>query len=161
MLFPILKKYNKDLALGFFSLRFIEAISVFVGIIILLSLLTLSQEYVIAGAHDDSHYQTAGILLLAARDWTFLLGSGLVFSISALILNYMMYKSTLIPRWLSIWGLVGATLCFINYLPQFFDVDPVEILFLPIAVQEMVFAIWLIVKGFKSSSITSGLLILI
>jgi len=156
MLFPILKKHNDALALGFFSLRFIEAISVIIGSIILLSLLTLSQEYAIAGAPDDSHYHTVGILLLAARDWTFLLGSGLVFSLSALILNYMLYKSKIIPRWLSIWGLVGATICFANYLPQFCDVDLVEILFLPIALQEMVFAIWLIIKGFNSSAITSG-----
>jgi hypothetical protein len=156
MLFPILKKHNEALALGFFSLRFIEAISVIVGSIILLSLLTLSQEYAIAGAAGASHFQTAGTLFLAARDWAFLLGSGLVFSLSALILNYLLYQSKLIPRWLSGWGLVGATLAFANYLPRFFGIDSVVILFLPIAVQEMVFALWLIVKGFNPSAITSG-----
>jgi hypothetical protein len=155
MLFPILKKHNEALALGFFSLRFIEAISTIIHSITGLSLLTLSQEYAIAGAPDDSHYHTVGILLLAARDWTFLLGSGLVFSLSALILNYMLYKSKLIPRWLSIWGLVGAALSFANYLPQFFGIASLEILFLPIGLQEMVFAIWLIIKGFNSSAITS------
>jgi len=156
MLFPILKKHNESIALGFFSLRLIEAISVIVGSIILLSLLTLSKEYAIAGAPVASHFQTAGILFLTARDWSFLLGSGIVFSISAMILNYMLYQSKLIPRWLSGWGLAGAILCFANYLPQFFGIDSVEILFLPIAVQEMVFAIWLIAKGFNSSAITSG-----
>jgi hypothetical protein len=154
MLFPILKKYNEALALGFFSLRFIEAISTIVGSIILLSLLTLSQEFVKAGAPNASNYQTLGTLLHAAGDWAFMIGSGLVWSLSALILNYILYQSKLIPRWLSGWGLVGAALSFATYLLQFFNID-LDILFLPIAVQEMVFAVWLIVKGFNSSAIAS------
>jgi hypothetical protein len=92
-------------------------------------------------------------VFLAAREWAFLLGSGLVFSLSALILNYLLYQSKLIPRWLSAWGLVGATLSFANYTPRFFGIDSVVILFLPIAVQEMAFAVWLIVKGFNPSAI--------
>ena len=152
-LFPILKKHNEALALGFFGLRFIEAISTIIHSIIGLSLLTLSQEYVAAGIPDDSYFQTAGTLFLAARDWTFLIGSGLAWSLSALILNYLLYQKKLIPRWLSVWGLAGAALSFANYLPQFFGIDSIEILYLPIAVQEMVFAVWLIVKGFNSSAI--------
>jgi hypothetical protein len=148
-----LKWHNETLALGFFSLRFIEAISVVVGSIILLTLLTLSQEYAVAGAPGASHFETAGTVFLAAREWAFLLGSGLVFSLSALILNYLLYQSKLIPRWLSAWGLVGATLSFANYTPRFFGIDSVVILFLPIAVQEMAFAVWLIVKGFNPSAI--------
>jgi hypothetical protein len=155
-LFPILKRHHEALALGFFSLRLIEAISTIAHSIILLSLMTLSQEYSKVGVPDTSHYQVSGNLFLAARDWTFLLGSGLVWSLSALILNYLLYRSRLIPRWLSVWGLVGAILSFANYLPQFFGSDSVVILFLPIAVQEMVFAIWLIVKGFKSSASAPG-----
>jgi hypothetical protein len=88
-----------------------------------------------------------GNLLLAARDWAFLIGSGLVWSLSALVLNYLLYQSRLVPRWLSVWGLVGATLSFAAYLLRFFSIDLPEIVFLPIAVQEMVFALWLIVKG--------------
>ena len=155
MLFPILKKHNEALALGFFGLRFIEAISTVVGSIILLSLLTLSQEFVIAGVPDASYFQTLGTLLLAAREWVFNIGSGLIWSLSALILNYVLYRSKLIPRWLSGWGLVGATLSFATYLLQFFSINLSDFLFLPIALQEMVFAVWLIVKGFNSSAIAS------
>jgi len=155
MLFPILKKHNEALALGFFSLRFIEGLSTIVGSIILLTLLALSQEFVKAGVPDASYHQTSGTLLLAAREWAFMIGSGLVWSLSALILNGMLYQSRLIPRWLSVWGLVGATLSFATYLLQFFGID-LDILFLPIAVQEMVFAVWLIVKGFNSSAIASA-----
>jgi hypothetical protein len=154
MLFPILKKHNEASALGFYSLRFIEGLSTIVGSIILLTLLTLSQEFVEAGVPDASYHQTLGNLLLAAREWTFMIGSGLVWSLSALVLNGMLYRSRLIPRWLSVWGLVGATLSFATYLLQFLGVD-LDILFLPIALQEMVFAVWLIVKGFDPSAIAS------
>jgi hypothetical protein len=151
MLFPILKKHNKALALGFYSLRFIEAISTIVGSIILLTLLTLSQEFVKAGVPDASYYQTLGSLLLAAREGAFMIGSGLVWSLSALALNYVLYRSKLVPRWISGWGLVGGTLSFAAYLLQFFGVS-LDILFLPIALQEMVFAVWLIIRGFNSSA---------
>jgi hypothetical protein len=154
VLFPILKKYNEALALGFFSLRFIEAISTILHSIILLVLLTLSQEFV-TGVLNASYYLTLSTLLLAAREWVFNIGSGLVWSLSALLLNYILYRSKLIPQWLSGWGLVGGTLSFITYLLQFFSINLTDFLFLPIAVQEMVFAVWLIVKGFNLSTIVS------
>jgi hypothetical protein len=155
MLFPILKKHNEALALGFFSLRFIEAVSVIVHSIILLTLLTLSKEFVIAGIPNTSYYLTLGTLLLAARDWTFMIGSGLVWSLSALLLNYLLYRSKFIPRWLSSWGLVGATLSISVYLLQFFSIKTTDFLFAPIALQEMAFAVWLIVKGFNTSAINA------
>ena len=154
-LFPIFKKHNETLALGFFGLRFMEAISNMIHSLLLLSLVTLSQEYAVAGFPDTAFFQNAGTLFLAAREWTFLIGSGLVWSLSALVLNVLLYQRTLIPRWLSIWGLVGATLSFLAYILQFFSITLTEFLYLPIAVQEMVFAVWLIVKGINSSAIAS------
>ena len=155
VLFPILKRYDEALALGFFSLRFTEAVSVVVHSLILLTLLTLSQEFVIAGAPDASHFQTLGALLLAAREWVFNIGSGLIWSLSALLLNYILYRSKLVPRWLSGWGLVGAVLSFATYFLGFFSIHLTDWLFAPIAVQEMAFAVWLIVKGFNPSAIAS------
>jgi hypothetical protein len=155
LLFPILKKHNETSALGFYSLRFIEAMSTIVGGIILLVLLALSQEFVGAGAPNGSYYQTAGDLLLAAREGAFMIGSGFVWSLSALLLNGLLWRSKLIPRWLSGWGLVGAALSFATYLMQFFGINPGDFLFFPIAVQEMVFAVWLIVKGLHPSAFAS------
>jgi hypothetical protein len=154
-LHPILKKHNEALALGFFGLRLIEAICAIVGSISLLTLLTLSQEFVEVGAPGAPYFQTVGDAVLAIRDWAFQIGSGLVWSLSALILNYLLYQSKLIPRWLSVWGIVGAILSFANYLPQFFGINLTEYLFLPIGVQEMVFAVWLIIKGTNPSAIAS------
>jgi len=153
---PVLKRHDEASALGFYSLRFMEAIGNMAGTIILFALLALSREFVQAGAPDAPYYQTAGDVLLAARDGAFTIGAGFVWSLSALLLNYALYRSKLVPRWLSAWGLVGATLSFATYLMQVFGVNPTDLLFLPIAVQEMVFAVWLIVKGFNVSALASA-----
>ena len=156
VIYPILKKHNEALALGYVGARIGEGIFFIVNVITMLTLLTLSQEFVQAGAPDASYYQTLGTLLLAAGDWAYLFGFGLFFTLSALILNFVLYQSKLIPRWLSVWGFVGGALIFVYYLIQPLSISLVEILFLPIAVQEMVFAVWLIFKGFNPSAIASG-----
>jgi hypothetical protein len=152
---PILKRHDETSALGFYSLRFMEAAGNMVSSILLLALLAASQEFVRAGAPDASYYQTVGDVLLAARDGAFTIGAGFVWSLSALLLNYVLWRSRLIPRWLSGWGLVGAVLSLATYLLQFFSIDPTDFLFFPIAVQEMAFAVWLIVKGFNLSALAS------
>ncbi len=84
----------------------------------------------------------------------------IVFSLSALILNYILYRSKLIPRWLSGWGLIGATLYLGSGFLPLFGHDPRSTIYLlmeaPLALQEMVLAVWLIVKGFNPSAIASG-----
>lgn len=155
MLFPVLRTYDEASALGFNSLRFAEAICTIVSSLILLTLLTLSQEFAAAGAADASHLQALGSLLLAAREWVFNVGSGVIWSLSAVLLNVVLYLSKLVPRWLSVWGLVGAILSLVTYLVRFFGIRLTGFLFLPIALQEMVFAVWLIVKGFNRSALAS------
>ncbi len=155
MLFPILKKQNEILAVGYLVSRTIESVILIVGTISLLSLLTLSQDFVQAAVSDASYYQTLGTLLLIVYDWTLLLGIMIVFSLTALILNYLLYQSKLVPRWISGWGLIGAILLLVAGMLEIFGFNPTEILSLPIALQEMVFAVWLIVKGFNSSAIAS------
>jgi hypothetical protein len=156
VLYPILKKHNGILALGYVGARIIEGVLFMMNAIATLTLLTLSQEFVKAGAQDYVYYQTLGTVLLAAGNWAYLLGLGLAFALSALILNFILFQSKFVPRWLSGWGFVGAALVFVNYLLESFGINPVEILFIPIAVQEMVFAVWLIAKGFNPSAIASG-----
>lgn len=157
-MFPVLRKVDEILAFGFFGLRFMEAISTIIHSILLLSILTLSREFLAAGYPDASHFQLAGGLLLAAREWTFMIGSGLVWSLSALLLNYLLYTSKLIPRWLSIWGFLGAVLSIVAYFLQFFGIEISSLVFLPIALQEMVFAVWLIAKGYDLPATRSELL---
>jgi len=153
-LFPILKQHSEALALSFFSLRFIEALSTIIHSLLLLSLLTLGKEYVASGDPVDAFYYTMGDTMLAARDWAFKIGSGLVWSLSAIVLNYILYKANLVPSWLSGWGFVGASVSILVYMLQFFSITVSERFLFPIAAQEMVFAVWLIVKGFNPSAIT-------
>lgn len=158
-LYPILKKYNETLALGSVSFRIVESIFVFVAMLSLLSLLTMSQEFVRAGTSDLASLQTIGTLLLAIRDWAH---NGIVliaFCLGALLYYYVFYQSKFIPRWLSGWGLLGIVMSLAVTLYSLFKpsfvLSWVHTLFnAPIALQEMVLAIWLIVKGFNPSVTT-------
>jgi len=99
--------------------------------------------------------------LLATYDWTQLLGPRVLASLAALPFYTILYQSKLLPRWISVWGLIGAPLYFAAcLLPMFGLLDPFSpigvLLFLPAALLEMVLAVWLIVKGFNSSAIDSG-----
>ncbi len=156
VIYPVLKKHNETLAFGYAGARIAEGVLFMVNAIAILTLLSLSHEFVSAGAQDAFYYQTLGTVLLAAGDWAFWLGFGIAFALSALIINFVLYKSKLIPRWLSSWGFIGAVLVIVNLLLRLFSNDPVEIFYLPIAVQEMVFALWLIVKGFNPSTSDTG-----
>ena len=160
MLFPIFKKHNEALAIGYVGSRIIESVTIVVGHISILSLLTLSQEYVKVVAPYASNFQTIGTFLLAVHDWTHLLGVEIVFPLGALILNYLLYQSKLVPRFISIWGLIGAILLLMSGFLGLFGLSPTSpisyFFTIPIAVQEMVFAVWLIGKGFNPSIIVYG-----
>jgi len=117
------------------------------------TILTVSQEYVKAVASDAPHFQTLGTLLLKANDQINTILE-IVFSLCALMIYYLFYQSKLIPRWLSVWGLIGAILYLAAGLFAMFSVD-FGILLAPLALQEMVLAVWLIVKGFNPSAIAS------
>ncbi len=155
MMFPIFRKYNEPLAVGSIVFRgVLEAVTYIAIVLSWLLLLTLSREYVKAGAPDASYFQTLGALLRIAGDWIAQI-LAIVFSLGALAIYYLFYQSKLIPRWLSIWGLIGAILYLVAPLLAMFG-SVLDILMAPLALQEMVLAVWLIVKGLNSSENTSG-----
>ncbi|WP_239618878.1 DUF4386 domain-containing protein [Cohnella mopanensis] len=159
-MFPILRKYNETIALWHVCFRFLEAVIITVGIISVLSLLTLSREFVAAGTPDAAYYQASGALLKAVHDWTFLLGPALMLGINTMMYSYIFYKSKLIPKFIPILGMTGATLVFIEALLVMFGViQQVSvwggILALPVAANEMTLAVWLIFKGFNESALAS------
>ena len=154
VLYPIIKKYNETLALGAVIFRGALELVSYMGLVISwLLLLTLSQEYISAGTPEESNFQLMGTMLL---DVTSRLGIMLdiVFSIGALIIYYIFYKTKLIPMWLSIGGLIGAIMYLASPILNMFGFD-FEFLQFFLAVQEMVMAVWLIVRGFNPSAITS------
>ncbi len=160
-LYPVLKRYHEDLALGAVSFRIIEAVFQIVGAIMLLLLVTLSREFVEAGAPDLSYFQTAGTLLREGSALVNHVAVILAWCMGALIYYSIFYQTRLIPRWLSGWGLFGITLTIAaSLLFMFRLISPFSkiqvILNLPIALQELVTAVWLIVKGFNPSVIAPG-----
>ena len=160
-MFPFLRKYNETIALWHVCFRFLEAVIITVGVISVLSLLTLSREFVAAaGAPDTASFQASGTLLKAVHDWTFLLGPLFMLGINTMMYSYIFYKSKLVPRFIPILGMTGATLVFICALLVMFGViQQVSvwggILALPVAANEMILAVWLIVKGFNESALAS------
>jgi len=154
-MFPILKKHNEGLALGYVGTRIFEGLAIFLNTIILLSILALSQEFVNTVTPDASYFQTSGALLLAVRDWLSVLVD-FPFPIGALIFNYLLYQTKLTPRWLAVLGLIGGALWLATAPLRMFGFSPpsMEFLAAPIAAQEMILAVWLIVKGFNSSDIS-------
>jgi len=159
-LYPILRRFSEGLALGSVGFRIIEGMLYMVGVIGVLLLVTLSQAFVKAGAPDVSYFHTVGTVLLAEPNWASLTAI-FAFYLGALMYYLVFYQSKLIPRWLSGWGIVGVLLGIVAATFVLFGVTSYMsttqvVLNLPIAVQEIVLAVWLIVKGFNPSAIASG-----
>ncbi len=158
ILYPILRKYNKSLALGFLSFRIIAVAFLIIGVASVLLLLTLSQEFVKAGTPNLSYFQTLGGLLRAGRDLVNHVTMPLVLTVSGLMFYFLLYQTKLIPRWLSVWGFISNLLGLLATLLVMFHfieiITPIYIILaLPTALQEMVLAVWLIVKGFNPAAI--------
>ena len=152
--YPILSKQNKTLALGYVVAGLIACILFLITVITVLTLLTLSKSYVNAGAPDHSYFQSSGMLLIAVRDWAFNILWPISIGLATLILYYLLYQSELVPRWFSIWGLFGCVTASAGGLLSYFGVIGTlsityNVLLLQIAIQELVMAVWLIVKGFN------------
>jgi hypothetical protein len=156
MMFPILRKHNETLALGYVVFRGgLEAVAYLAIAASWLFLVPLSQIYAQAGALEASNVRALGTVLLEAKGITSILT--IVFCLGALIFNYLLYQTELVPRWLAGWGLIAIAPYLAAGLLAMFGIitalsPTYAILNLPLALQEMFLAIWLIVKGFNSSA---------
>ena len=160
-LYPVLSSSGRSLALGSVAARTVEAMLILVGTLSLLALLSVSQGSAAAGPVAASSSQVVGDALLAVREWVFGFLMLLSFAVGALVYYYLLYRSRLVPRWLSGWGLIGAGLCLVATVQagfaQDFGLTTVNtVLNIPIGLQEMVLAVWLIAKGFDPRAIAFG-----
>lgn len=158
-LYPVIRRHNRALALGSVAGRVAEGVFVLIGTLSLLVLLSVSQKSLAAGS-AASVFQPTGDALLAVRDWVFGFVGMLAFLVGASMYYYVLYTARLVPRWLSGWGLVGAALTLVATvyagLTQDFGFSTINTVFnIPIGVQEMVFAVWLLVKGFNPSYVAA------
>ena len=149
IMFPILKKQNERLALGYVGARIFEGFFDAVIAMSMLLLLALGRDFVVAEAQDATSFQTSGALLLALKDWASV-PEQFPYGLGVLILNYMLYRSRLIPRWISGWGLVGGALMLVMGLLRMFGYS-VAFLAIPIILNELVLAVRLIINGFNLS----------
>jgi hypothetical protein len=155
LMYPILSKHNKSLALGSVAFGIIAGVFIIIGVIILLLLLILSHEFAKVGTLDVSYFQTLGGLLKAGRDLVNHVAVTLAFVLAMLLFNCIFYQTKLVPRWLSVWGLIGSTLSILAsllFMIRFIGLDATYIMLnIPIAFQQFVLAIWLMVKGFNTT----------
>jgi len=156
--FPVLRKHNEALALGYAGFRFFEAVLFVIVQINKLSLINVSQGYLDNEGMDASFFQNIGSSIQAENIWAFSIYV-LVFAIGTLMLNSVLYRSKLVPRFISAWGfiaaalmLVGTVLVMLEAFTGMSDMALQIIIAGPIAVQEMVLALWLIAKGFNPSA---------
>jgi Domain of unknown function (DUF4386) len=160
-LFPVVKRQNEAVALGFVTSRMLEAAIILIGVVSLLAVVTLRQDLAGAPGTDPASLVTTGRALVAVRDWTFLLGPSLIPGVNALLLGYLLYRSGLVPRLIPVLGLIGAPLLIASATTALLRGNhPVTVLAAiataPIFVWELSLGVWLVVKGFKPSPITTG-----
>lgn len=150
-LYGVLKRTRAGLALGSVVFRALEATMYMVAVVSLLSVRTLSQQFTTAGPVDRASLQKMSDLMVSTRDHASVLGV-FAFCVGAFIYYYLFWRSRLIPRWLSGWGIVAIFLLTVAAVSALFSDQPVTgyvLLAVPIGLQELVLAVWLIVKGFN------------
>lgn len=152
IMFPILKRQSEALAVGYVVFRgALETALYIAGALSWLLLINVAHQSSGSSHSSGTQISTLGDLLISAGD-PITAVRDIVFSIGALTFYYLLYAARLIPRWLSGWGIAGT----IGYLAAgviaVFSTEPV-VLLLPLALQEMVMAVWLIAKGFDTRAI--------
>jgi hypothetical protein len=155
-LYPVVKRQNEGVALGFVAARTFESVMIAVGLIAMLAVVTLRQE--IAGAVDAVASVALGQALVAVHDWTFLLGPGMVGIGNGLLLGYLMYRSELMPKGMALFGMVAGTVLIASAIPIILGVyeagsAPQVIATAPEFVWELFVGIYLTFKGFRKAGL--------
>ena len=159
-LYPVVKRQNEGVALGFVTSRLLEAAMIFTGVLSLLSLVTLRHDLGGAAGANAAALVTTGASHVAVYNWTMLLGQTLMPCINALLLGTLMYRSRLVPRIIPIVGLIGAPLLIAGVIVTLSagtgHISAFQaIATLPVAAWEFSLGVWLVVKGFRPCPITA------
>jgi hypothetical protein len=164
-LYPVVKRQNESVALGFVAARVLEAVMIFTGVVSLLSLVSLRQDLgtgVGAAGANAASLVTIAASHVAVYNWTFLLSQTLMPGINALLLGSLLYRSRLVPRAIPLLGLIGGPLLiiavFATLLGQHSSLTGLATLpVIPVAAWELSLGLWLVVKGFRPAPITAEL----
>lgn len=158
-LYPVIKRHGPGRAVGFIASRTLEAALICAGVLAVLAVYTLRQDF--AGATDTAALTTTASGLVAVKDWSFLLGPGIMATVNALCFATIMYQSRLVPRWIPTVGLIGAPLLLASSVATLFgaweQVSAISMLLtLPIATWEFSVGVYMTVKGFRTPPATDG-----
>jgi hypothetical protein len=161
-LYPVVKRQNEGLALGFVTSRVVEGVMIFTGVVSLLSLVTVHQDLGAAAGASAASLVATGASHVAVYHWTFLLSQSLMPGVNAVLLGTLMYRSRLVPRIIPVLGLIGGPLLiiavFAMLLGQHSSLTGLATLpVIPVAALEFSLGVWLTVKGFRPSPITAGI----
>ena len=159
-LFPFVKRQNESVALGYVGLRTLEAGIILVGVVSLLSVVTLRQHLAATSGVQADALVNLGRALVALHDWTFLVGPDFVLGANTVLLAYLMYTSRLVPRFIPVLGLIGGPLIFASAIAVLFGAYSqvsawAAVTAVPVFAWELSLALWLIAKGFLPSAIAT------
>jgi Domain of unknown function (DUF4386) len=158
LLFPVLKRFSESLALGYVAFKALEATLLAVSAAVLLSLIPLSQSYLAGGAAVATPYQASTTVTLAQQFWAARLGA-LAYLVATPILNFLLYRSQIVPRFIAVWGFIGVVFLAIGLAlgvgdpTRSFELG--QLLVIPIILWELFFATWLIVRGFNPAVVAA------
>jgi hypothetical protein len=156
IIYPVLRRHGNTAARGYFGIRIIETVIAVSFVISHLLLLVLSQEFVKSGNPDASHFHTLGTLLIEGHDFSYQIYL-IFYAFGCLMLFGVLYKAKLVPRFISVWGLIGVVISLTGLGADMYGSSiEMEVYAMPLGLCQIFLAIWLIVKGFNPSAIDSG-----
>jgi 4-amino-4-deoxy-L-arabinose transferase-like glycosyltransferase len=161
VLFTVVRRQNETLALGFVTSRVLEAAIISVGVVSLLAVVTLQQDTTGTAGAEEATLVTVGASLVAVYGWTFLFGPNVMAAVNALLLGSLLYRSGLVPRAIPLVGLIGGPLLLASVTGIVFGTHDLDsglhvIAAAPIFCWELSLGVWLVVKGFRPSPVTTG-----
>jgi hypothetical protein len=157
VLYPIVRRQSETLALGYVASRVVESTIIVVGLISVMSVVSLREDLAGAGA-DAGTLTVAGQSLIAIKDYTFLLGPGFCVGVNGIVLGWLFYKSGLVPPKLALFGVIGGPLIFVTAIPVLFgaweQTSAIQFIFtIPEIIFEAGITVYTIWKGFRPSPI--------
>jgi hypothetical protein len=154
MFFPPLKYYNEKIALAYLSFRLLEVVFIMIGIVSVLTALSVSRHYYNGVVIDKDNAQNLMLTFISLHKWSFMLGPNFMLSINTFLYSYVFFKTDVLPKNLTMLGISASLLIMLAAILEMFGIiQQISIwgilLALPIALYEMTLAIWLLVKGMK------------
>jgi hypothetical protein len=154
LMFPVLKQHSERMAIGYLAARIVDAVFIAAMVLLLLLQIPLGSEYLKTASSNAFYLQTLSTLSVQASQYAYMLGMSAV-GLAGLMLNYTLYKTKLVPRWLAVWGLIGYAVILCGMISAVMGSGLADASAIPGGLWEVFMGVWLIVKGFNSSAFVS------